>query len=516
MTRTRKLAALAAVATLAVSMAFVPAARADTPGIFGYTMTAEANAISFIYDQPSFGLPAPHTFELRNMHAITSIDSGPSAHGLSSILWPGDVVGNAGLALALQLFVADPTSKMLLDCGTNDAGGAFQSLLQGLPTPPRCVPILDAWRQAYDQFTTNYQKNTGQPFDPPPYPVRAETFYPQGPADSKYPVGGGVTMTSHADQSITKAEATIQQAGFPGVISIGTITSSALSGVVDGVAVSQSSTYLGDVNIVGEVHIGAIQTTLTARSDGQKGSVPMPSVEIADMTIHGNPIVVDSKGFHAGTETADPVGIVAQQLIDKYLAPNGISMTVGAPLNIVNGAQASTAADGLVIGLNAKGMHTLVSKMPAQVQQLLGSPSTDPTLSPVLGQLSAFWQGIVNSPTQFDQQLSIVLGSGFAQSAASPTFDFSVPPLPVPPITPLTAPGLGTTLPGTNPFTQTPTPGNRTAPVFGVQVAKVLGVPAGLAVGAWLVALLLAVALNRFAEGAVASEAGEACDVEAK
>jgi len=513
MTRTRKIAGLAAVATIAVSMAFVPAANADTTSIFGYNMTAGADAISFIYDQPSFGLPAAHTFEMHNVHAVTAIDSGPSAHGLSSILWPGDVVGNAGLALALQLFVADPTSKMLLDCGTNDPGTALQNALKALPAQPQCAPIFDAWRDAYNQFTTNYQKNTGQPFDPPPYPVRAETFYPQGPADSKYPAGGGVIMTSHADQTITKAEATMQQAGFPGVISIGTVTSSVLSGVVNGEAVSQSSTYIGDVNIVGEVHIGAIQTTLTATSDGQKGSIPKPSVEVADMTIHGQPITVDSMGFHAGKTTADPYGMVAKKLIDTYLAPNGISLTVGAPLNIVNGAQASTVADGLVIGLNATGMQTLVSKMPAQVQQLLGSPSTDPLASPVLGQLSAFWQGIVDSPTQFDQHLYIVLGSGSVMSAASPTFNFSLPPLPVPPITPFTAPGLGTTLPS-NPFTQTPTPQNRIPSVSGLQVAKVLGVPTGLVVGALLAALLLAVALNRFAESAVASEAGEACDAE--
>jgi hypothetical protein len=205
--------------------------------------------------------------------------------------------------------------------------------------------------------------------------------------------------------------------------------------------------------------------------------------------------------------------MVAKKLIDTYLTPQGISLTVGGPLNTINGAAASTAADGVVIGLSAKGMQTLVHRMPVRAQQLLGSPSTDPLLSPVLGQLTAFWQGIVNSPTQFDQRMSIVLGSGFVTSAASPPFDVNLPSLPVLPVPGVTVPALGSTLPQSNPFTQGPTTGGP-RPQLGVQVAKVLGIPAGLATAALLLAVLLAIALNRFAERAVASTAVESCDLE--
>ena len=71
---TRKML-IAAVATAAVAVPLViPGAHADTTALGGYQMNATADAISMLIDSPSFGVPAPHTFELHKAHSTTAID----------------------------------------------------------------------------------------------------------------------------------------------------------------------------------------------------------------------------------------------------------------------------------------------------------------------------------------------------------------------------------------------------------------------------------------------------------
>jgi hypothetical protein len=99
-------------------------------------------------------------------------------------------------------------------------------------------------------------------------------------------------------------------------------------------------------------------------------------------------------------------------------------------------------------------------------------------------------------------------------SAAIPTFNFPLPEIPVPGVPSVSPPSVGSTLPS-NPLTQTaPQTQGRQPAQLGVQVAKVLGVPAGIAVAALVLAALLAIALNRFAERAITAAPAESCELE--
>ncbi|MHB8511647.1 MAG: choice-of-anchor P family protein [Actinomycetota bacterium] len=420
----------------AILLMVSPSAHAS-PSIYGFAMSSSSSAISIIYDQPSFGIPAPHTLELHKVHSETAIDSGPSAHALSSVLWPGDVIGNAPLSLALDTFVQDPTTAHYLDCSGDQH---------------TCAPVFDYIHAGLDQFDAQYQKNTGQPFNPPPYPVRAEAFYPQAPHDAQYPVGGGVEMTAHADRLVTNSSSTTQRAGFPGALSLGAMNSSSDSGVIDGKAVSHSNTYVGDVSLAsGELQISSITSDVTAVSDGTTSSLSGASM-IAGMKIHGYSISVDANGFHAPNANEDPYGQYAAGYIKKYLTdPYGISLELAQPADQQAGPSATRVVSGLIIEMGSKGMSALISQLPTPYRDWLRSPTNSPLCAPIgatasCGQLTPNVQGYVNSPFQFDQQMQIVIGAAYVSADASPTFDIPLPSVPAPVL-----PSPPTYVPGTPP-----------------------------------------------------------------
>ena len=106
----------------------------------GYDMGAKASSISFIFDSPSLGIPAKPSGELNFAYSEASLQSGPAAYALGSIVWPGQVVA------ALPPFVVSIIEE--------ESGGQFDF-----------------------------------PVDVPPYPVRAESFHPQGPASASLDAG---------------------------------------------------------------------------------------------------------------------------------------------------------------------------------------------------------------------------------------------------------------------------------------------------------------------------------------
>jgi len=486
---------VAAVATAAVAVPLVmPGARADTPAIGGFQVNATADAVSMLFDSPSFGVPAPHTFELHKAHSATAIDSGPTAHALSSIVWPGDVYGSAGLTLAAGIFLQDPTSARYLDCSG--------------PAHP-CVPIIDNLQTGVAQIASNLQKGCGCN---PSYPFKSQAFFPQGPKDDSYNAGGGVTMTTHADQTVTQSTTYLQQLGFPNAFSVGAMKSVATSGIIDGLAVSKGEAFVSDVDVAGVLHLTQLHSLMEVVSDGTKTTVTKSQI-IGGLTVGGQVITFDSSGLHAGGQSQDPFGKVAKGLIDQYLAPNGISISVAPPVVTQSGGQGSINAAGLVITLSAQGMAKLVQNIPQPYRGYLQSPGSSP-LSAVLDQFSTFVQGLVATPTQFDQTIQIRLGDISIAGAAAPAF--VVPPLTTPqtPIGQVPSPQL--------PGTQIVPPSTPNTSVGGVQPGGTLGitpvaavaVPVGFIVIALLWMLAGATGLDRMATAATSSVAAEECPLE--
>ena len=495
MSKTRK-TMMTLVATAALVAAFaMPGARADQPSLSGYQMTSTADAISLLIDSPSFGVPAPHTFELHKAHSTTAIDSGPTAHALSSIVWPGDVYGSAGLTLAAGIFLQDPTSARYLDCSG--------------PAHP-CVPIIDNLQTGVAGIAANLEKGCACN---PSYPFKSQAFYPQGPQDAEYDAGGGVTMVTHATQNVTQAITTMQSAGFPGAISVGAMKSIATSGLVDGQAVSSGESFISDFDLAGQLHITAMHSIMKAVSDGNKVTVTKSQV-ISGMTIGGQAVTLDSTGFHAGGQSQDPFGTISKNLIEKYLTPNGISITAPSPAVTQSAGTGSITAQGLDIIMSAQGMNKIVQNIPQPYRGWLQAPGTSP-LSPVLDQFSTFVQGLVATPTQFDQTMELRLGDVSIATAASPAFNFPTPPLPqTNPGAPLPAPQLPG--PQINPGSggTTTIGGAQQGGGLAITPVAAVAVPIGLV----LIALLLmfggAIGLDKMATAATSSVAAEECPLE--
>jgi len=484
---------VAVVATAAVVAPIVSSgARADTAALGGYQMNATADAVSLLMDSPSFGVPAPHTFELHKAHSSTQIDSGPTAHGLASIVWPGDVYGSAGLTLAAGIFLQDPTSAQYLSC----AGAAH-------------LCIIDNMQNGVAQVADGIQSGCGCN---PSYPFKSQAFYPQGPKDNSYDAGGGVTMVTHADQGVTQATTYVQQIGFPGAISIGALRSIATSGLIDGQAVASGESFISDFDLAGQLHITAMHSIMKAVSDGNKVTITKSQV-VSGMTIGGQPVTVDSTGLHAGGQSQDPFGQISKSLISQYLTPNGISISVPSPVVTQNAGTGSVNAAGVVISLNAQGMNKIVQNMPQPYRTWLQSPGTSP-LSPVLQQFSTFVQGLIATPTQFDQTIELRLGDISIASAAAPAFNFPAPPTVS---APLPAPGGPVSAPGIIPPPGTLTPpqgGGNQGPTLGITPVAAVAVPIGLVVLALLWMMAGAIGLDRMAGAATSSVAAETCPLE--
>jgi hypothetical protein len=300
--------------------------------------------------------------------------------------------------------------------------------------------------------------------------------------------------------------------GFPGAISVGAVRTVASSGLIDGLAVAQGESFISDFDLAGQLHVTAMHSIMKVVSDGLKATVTKSQV-ISGMTIGGQAVTVDSSGLHAGGQSQDPFGTYAKDLIKQYLTPNGISISVPSPAVTQSSGNGSINAQGVVISLNAQGMNKIVQNIPQPYRTWLQSPGSSP-LAPVLQQFSTFVQGLVATPTQFDQTIEIRLGDLSIASAAAPAF---VPPAFVPPTTPLgpvTSPQLPgpQVLPPTGPITS---PGG--APqVGGVSIALVAAkaIPIGLVIIALLFMLAWATGLDRMATAATSSVAAEDCPLE--
>ncbi|MGH2728805.1 MAG: hypothetical protein ACRDKS_17675, partial [Actinomycetota bacterium] len=223
----RRIVMVAAAALLLLGIpGGIPAAQGDEEiGLLGYSVGSTASAISTVYNQPSFGIPADPTFEVRKVFSISQLDTGPSGRAMGSLAWIGDVAGNAPPSLIFDSFLFNPTSIEQLN-----------------------APIAEFKAQLGEGFKTA-----------PPYPVRAESFYPPGETKSEE-VGAGIGMRSRSSEKTMEASSTSGRAGIPTVVTFGTLESSSFSTVDNDIAISIAKSRVTDLDILGFVHIDQILT----------------------------------------------------------------------------------------------------------------------------------------------------------------------------------------------------------------------------------------------------------------
>jgi hypothetical protein len=246
----------------------VRSARATTK-LIGWTAEADANPIDLVIDDAS-GLAGVHPLVEADLPEDQSdFESGPFGHGLASVLWPGATAGNLG------------------------------SLTGELSVPPQLAPI------------------TGQLNDP----VRAETFYPAGPASATYPSGsvsGVAEMSSHSDSTGVSAKAGLTDLSLAGLLTVQAAQGSTTAAAGDRATATAAGSFGGVSLLGGLLQIGASSSTASASSDGVtvtgKGTTHIGAITIAGqpVSVGTDGVVVASNQAVPGSALSSPVATVTQ------------------------------------------------------------------------------------------------------------------------------------------------------------------------------------------------------------
>jgi hypothetical protein len=298
-------------------------ARGDAADFSGFDIGSKGTAVLFTFDSPSLGVPASPTGELNLAYSESSLRSGPSGYGLGSIAWPGQVA--AGLP----------------------------SFLQG-----------EIERQGNFEF----------PADLPNYPVRAESFHPQGPHEASTDAGT-THMRSSANADEAEGVAYLNRFFFPALGGAGNQSSMSSSGFDPEGAVAMAEASANDVSLLGGlVTIDSVVSRLTARSDGVTGKVA-GTTTVTGAEIGGTGVVIDSSGVHIGDQ--EGIGTAAaQQAVNQALASAGVSIELAEPVDTVQGAQASRSLGGLLIRAKDSTLEPLIVALPDDLEKQFRSQLT--------------------------------------------------------------------------------------------------------------------------------------------
>jgi hypothetical protein len=289
-----------------------PAAVAGpAPAIGGYILEADAPGVALIYNDPdptvgAQGLTIPQT---------TAQFSTGFGHGLATVVWPGNTVGNAG-GLANVLNIPEPVRTILKQDG-ND-------------------------------------------------PIRAETFSPSGPKDATYPPGGAsgtLTMRSHADPARVESWSSYSSLGMAPV-SVGSVASHSLARPDSSAALSEADSQISDVDIgaVGStvlLHIGSISSIATAKSDGSIAT-GSGSTTVSGLRVAGIPATLDDHGLHVGGGSTDILS-PANDALTAVLGATGLQVVLARPSLDKSGAKASASAGSIVVSFSQQGQSFTVT-----------------------------------------------------------------------------------------------------------------------------------------------------------
>lgn len=455
-------------------------AEGDQLKVFGYLTSAVATPVAFQYDQPSFGVPASPTFEVRYMHSEAHLDSGPAGRALSSIMWPGDLAGNAPPALVFDTFL--PRDLITVHPQENSAWEAFRrEIIAGSESSPS-------------------------------YPIRAESFYPQSPHASSYPVGGGIDMTSSASERTAEAMTTGSNATFPGLFEARHLNSKVFAGVRDGIAVAEAVATAKEMDLFGGViKVQGFRSTKLISSDGHTATVE-GSLQISALIVNGVRVLsIGDDGPKIGDQAVD--WSQAMQALDQ-LAAQGFTIKLAQDTKSIVGPDGRSRVFGMSIRMDARGMEQL----PDPIRSYLRSPGSSPA-KPAYDALPGTGQGFADSFGAGDQSLTVLLGDVSVATVASPPF--TIPDPEVPPVDgggfPPIPTGPTVTLPPSDTGTTPPTggAGQRYNPPAR-PVADSKGVSTPLTVMSFLLAAGATAGLRVFADKATCAPgaAGPRCTLQ--
>ena len=274
-------------------------AHADaTPGSGFGAFSIAATAPGFQASEDRLAAASHPEGEGEIPESIAQLQTGPQGYALSSVAWPGPLVANAG--------------------------STAQLLNLGLPS----------------STTENLNE-----------PVRAEARTGSGPptvTNNAYP---GTTMTASAAADDVEADATTAGAAgpAPATRSGNTETSSSakLTGPAGAEAVATSTvqhvSLAGGVVTIGSVTSSAKASVANFKGTGSGGTT------VFDVRVGGQPAYLDQRGLHLGSNGPGvPVNAIASQLAQQALSGAGMKVAVSQPAIHTDGSRVSVDAGNVV------------------------------------------------------------------------------------------------------------------------------------------------------------------------
>lgn len=353
----RPLSLLVLAAAVLGGMGSIPAqaqSAAETGDtLFGaYSLEARGTGVQVQYGIEGLLPGGASVLDLTIPETLARFSSGPTGYGLASLAYPGGVIVN------------------------------LPSLIAQAGAPPG----------AEDAF--------------PPYPIKAEAFFPSGPTETFSTQAGGEQRVVTGDLGVDTA-ATFPSIDATPVVKVGSIRSASRTAIEDGKAVSRTRVELGDVNILdGVITIDALVTDLVAAHDGSMGAsdggtaatgvrfLGLAARLTKDGLILDAAPPVDGVAGPLGTllnpvldplqQLTAPVQALLQQVLQQATPSlNGVLAGAGIHLTLIDGGDvtsdagaAGRTATGLRIDLTYEGkqqdaLRTLIESIPPELRPSL-------------------------------------------------------------------------------------------------------------------------------------------------
>ena len=353
--RPRRLVRLVIVAFLLGAVAS-PTAGAQTAGeepdvsqFGGYIVSSRSNGFQVTYDSPGLLPTGSPIFQLSVPEAVATLNSGPVGYALASFVYPGPLVADLGSALAAS----------------------------------------------------------GQETGIPPYPVRAEAFFPSGPTEARQGEQGTemVATTAFGD---SRARSSFGGLDFAPAAFVGAARSASQSVIEGDQVVSRTRTAISDVVLFGGIiNIDSVITDIVATSNGTE-SASAGGTKVSGVTVLGLPATIDEDGLKFDepptedpsdnpvggpidgalggaldpvrdglggaaeplNQLLDELGITGDDALQQLFEQSGIDVRLLGPIETNDGGTVERTANGLSITVNYDGRNTpvlteLLSLVPA-------------------------------------------------------------------------------------------------------------------------------------------------------
>lgn len=413
--RTRRRFATLVVAAFALGIAGtgnVATAQTEVPAdvdqFGGYIASARGNAIQMTYDSPNLLPTGSPVLQFSVPEALSTLNSGPVGYSLASFLFPGPLIADLDTALS--------------------ASGTSTGI--------------------------------------PPYPIRSEAFFPSGPTAASEGEQG-TEMVASTEFADSRAQASYAGLSIDPVASIGSISSSSQSAILDDQLVARARSDVSQISIAGGlVAIDGITTELVATSNGTE-SASAGGTTVTGMTVLGLPVTVDENGISfvdrpdrpdepnpvndaldpllggaldpvtdaldetlAGplNDLLDQVGAAGDEALQQLFEQSGIEIKLLEPSATAEGGQATRSVSGLQVTLNYDGQNTPLF---SDVLALL--PTAD-LPSENLGPIPFSPQALVKLLEKV-HVISFVIGTADVSASATEAFVFEAPTFEPPAVT---------------------------------------------------------------------------------